>query len=591
MDTIEPFLQQHCLFKAYDIRGHYDKFTTHFVQALSNAFVRLYQAHNVTELVIGYDARLGSQTIAAALAEAFMQQDVTVVWLGLVPTPIMAYWAHQHAGNGIIATASHSSKDILGIKWLLRGESPSSGDIQQLYHSLTLDPDRHHTASCYNTVSNSTVNSSTANNDNNDDNNNDTRSDQQHRGQRVATDAPVHRPYLGAIQHAIQQLQSAQLQPPQQKHSKQKQAQPLCDTLVIDCLNGATSAFVSDVFAAFARQVIVLNDTPDGHFPKGNPDPTEPNRLSELQDAVIKFHADIGLGFDGDGDRLMVVDGSGEVVCADHLLYLLAQIAISDARTLDSSTTADNAYAVIFDVKCVHHLPQMIEQIGAEPIMSRTGSSHMRRAMQVGDSQAIFAGELSGHFMFNDGLFIAHDDAMYAAVRLLNWLSQQRLSLADIVATLPPVISTADIYLDIAQDRQDLIQQLLATCQQLLNSKQHDSTADMSTVAHPLCRQPKAVVSTQPIANGSADELLSDTETLLSVLPPSTRLTTIDGVRLDFQNGFGVIRASNTSASLTVRFAGNTLEDLRQVQHKFVTLCQRLNQTLACDIANICPAV
>ena len=353
-------------------------------------------------------------------------------------------------------------------------------------------------------------------------------------------------------------------------------------TVVIDCMNGATSTIAQRVFEGFCRKVIMLNDTADGHFPKGNPDPSEPHRLEQLQQNVIEQQADIGMAFDGDGDRLMIVDNSGEIVTPDHLLYLLAQVAMAERPTSLAESPATPQ--ILFDVKCSHHLPKLLSELGTEPILSKTGSSLMRQQMQHTGSTILFAGELSGHFIFNDGRFMLYDDAMYAGLRLLHWLSaiNGKHALTHITQRLPAMVSTADHYLPIPKDSEtdcSIIEQLNRFCHYLQElvvtpSINNSNYYRLHTCPPSLCH---CSTTTRYMTPEQAKHLL----------PIGTTLSCIDGVRLDFSHGFGVLRQSNTSHHLTARFAGDTLEDLKDIQAKFAALCRPFDKALAEQIVAI----
>jgi len=595
------FAAQQSLFRAYDIRGDEQYFTPNFVQALGEAFVRLYQRYHTkpeaTTVIIGYDVRCGSDSIAQTLATILQQQGLQVINLGLITTPMMAFWTEQYDGHGIMVTASHSAKGILGIKWLVGNASPSAKDIQALYQdSIPSD-------------------SIQKGNDNSDDNSNrnavsniqnmDTQSNPVPLLSVIGlpTDT-VAVPYIEAIAEVFTTIY------PQQNLSATNRwtVKKLDLTIVIDCMHGATSRIAFPLFSQFCQRVIIINDTPDGSFPMGNPDPTEPNRLAELQQTVIINEADMGLAFDGDGDRLMIVDNSGKVVVPDHLLYLLAQVAITERpKTQDTDTDTILAPQVLFDIKCSHHLPTLLSNLGATPIISKTGSSLMRQQLQTCESRIIFAGELSGHFIFNDGYFTAYDDAMYAGLRLLHWLAYtptpndtlppaadlwgERIDtslphrLTDITRQLPTLVSTADHYLplpDTPPTDCSVVQQLATFChylQRLIEVPTPSDTSDNKpTKPHnpSLCT---CSASRQHMTLGQAKQLL----------PVGTRLTCIDGVRLDFAHGFGVLRQSNTSHNLTVRFAGDSAADLKDVQMRFVTLCRLFDNNLAEQIVAIYP--
>lgn len=576
------FAAQHSLFRAYDIRGSRQHFTDDFIHALGNAFAYLYQAQpsiyreNIGEnssrstnektiVVVGHDVRDGSGSMAQIFADILSQHGLQVIQLGLVTTPMMIFWAEQYQGHGIIVTASHSAKDILGVKWLVNHISPSSADIQTLYQQL---------------ASYNSQNSSVKTNDQ------PVRYKQQQLPANQVTSA-----YSDAITQVFKQIYQHDNQSNSQSaEDSQLPSSKLDLVVVIDCMHGATSNIAKPLFTHFCQSVIMLNDTPDGDFPAGNPDPTEPQRLKQLQQSVLLHQADIGIAFDGDGDRLMVVDNRGKVVTPDHLLYLLAKIAVIESpQTLKTSRPYPQ---VLFDIKCCHHLPKLISEIGATPVLSKTGSSLMRQQMQDSDGQIIFAGELSGHFIFNDSRFILYDDAMYAALRLLHWLgksqgtqSTRTKSLADIIKGLPVIVSTADHYLPlpktIANDC-SIVQQLARFCQYLQQLVHATSAASI----HQL--NPQAVVACAPSLCTCSQQSQSTTlEQAQTLLPVSTKLSCIDGVRLDFARGFGVLRQSNTSQNLTVRFAGDSIDDLIDVQTRFAALCRPFNKTLAMQILAI----
>ena len=516
---IHPFFPQKSLFKAYDIRGEVTLFTDDFVWALSRAFAELFvtaQHHRLSDstmpskkatVVIGYDARHQSLEIAKFMAYACQQAGLVVQWLGLTTTPMMAFMAQQFSGNGLIVTASHSQKQINGIKWLVNHESPSTDDIQHLYNALIaykpIIPD----AQLHQAIVQS----------------------------RYQTPDNYFATYTHAIQNAFWQINQNKPKRLCYPHAPKK--------IVIDCMNGATSQFAERLFTQLGYQCLMLNDMPNGNFPKGNPDPTESHRLHELSQAVTASHADIGLAFDGDGDRVMVMDSQGQMISPDNLLYLLSRIAIEELPT--SYQAIDKK--VIFDVKCSHHVPNLVSSHGALPMMTKTGSSLMRKSLQNKSDNAIFAGELSGHFIFNDGYFVLHDDAMYAAARLLNWLCYQPLSFGDILTSLPTCISTADMYLPITDSHygQKVISRMTA-----------------------LGKKPfKRLKSSFAIKN----------------------VNTVDGLRLDFDDGFGILRKSNTGSFLTVRFSANDVDELQYIQSIFVDLCRTIDDNLAEQVAQIQP--
>ncbi len=573
------FAAQQSLFRAYDIRGSRQHFTHDFIHALGHAFAHLYRVQQKTNnekhsqstnkktiIVIGYDVRCGSDTVTQTLTDVLSQQGIQVIQLGLVTTPMMIFWAEQYQGHGIIVTASHSAKDILGVKWLVNHTSPSSADIQVLYQQLAINSAQNQSLSLIDRPI--------------------------HKQQHLPV-SQVASAYINTITQVFEQIyQNNNQSNGQSAKDSQLPSSKLDLVVVIDCMHGATSNIAKPLFTNFCQSVIMLNDTPDGDFPAGNPDPTEPQRLKQLQQSVLLHQADIGIAFDGDGDRLMVVDNQGKVVTPDHLLYMLATVAVNQCPA-PLNESLSNAQ-VLFDIKCCHHLPKLITELGATPVISKTGSSLMRQQMQLSDGQIIFAGELSGHFIFNDSYFILYDDAMYAALRLLHWLAKPQLakpnlttrttSLSDIIESLPVIVSTADHYLPLPETvltKCSIVEQLTRLClylQQLITV-----TALCSTHSND-----QAVINCAPAhCTCSAQKHAITLEAAKKLLPIGTTLSCIDGVRLDFARGFGVLRQSNTSQNLTVRFAGDSIDDLTDIQTRFAALCRPFNEHLATQILAI----
>ena len=600
------FAAQHSLFRAYDIRGSRQYFTDDFVQALGYAFAHLYHVQQDSDnkkniVVIGYDVRRDSDVIAQNLATILIQCGLQVIQLGLITTPMMVFWAEQYQGHGIIVTASHSARDVLGIKWLVNHQSPSVEEIQMLYQQVI------HQQLIERSLDNSMLEKSGLPKDGLQETGFEitdfqkviVKEDNQIGYKALSTPRyVVHNPisnqqmslspeqvaahYIDAIVQVFKALYP---------HDNQSFLTKLDLVVVIDCMHGATSHIAPQLFDRFCHRVITLNDTPNGDFPAGNPDPTEPHRLKQLQQSVINHQADIGIAFDGDGDRLMIVDNIGKVVTPDHLLYLLAKVILTERPV--ACTQLQSPPQILFDIKCSHHLPKLLTELGAEPIISKTGSSLMRQQMQDSAGQIVFAGELSGHFIFNDSRFIVYDDAIYAALRLLHWLAagnsnslNPTTNLANIIYQLPNIVSTADHYLPLPVSTStdcSIIEQLTRLCvylQQLIKVTAPLPTQAeyqvLSTCQRTLC---SCSIKSFPISIEQAKDLL----------PIGTTLSCIDGVRLDFAHGFGVLRQSNTSHNLTARFAGDSMAYLQDIQAKFAALCRPFDATLAAQIVAISP--
>ena len=600
------FAKQHSLFRAYDIRGSRQYFTDDFVQALGYAFAHLYRIQQDSDnkkniVVIGCDVRHDSDVIAYRLANTLSECGLQVIQLGLITTPMMVFWAEQYQGHGIIVTASHSARDVLGVKWLVNHQSPSVEDIQMLYQQVTQQQ------LIERSLDNSMLEKSGLPKDGLQETGFEItdfqkvidKEDNQKGYKALSTprhvvDNPISNQqmslspeqvathYIDAIVQVFKELYP---------HDNQSFLTKLDLMVVIDCMHGATSHIAPQLFDRFCHCVIMLNDTPNGDFPTGNPDPTEPHRLKQLQQSVINHQADIGIAFDGDGDRLMIVDNIGKVVTPDHLLYLLAKVILTERPV--ACTQLQSPPQILFDIKCSHHLPKLLTELGAEPIISKTGSSLMRQQMQDSAGQIVFAGELSGHFIFNDSRFIVYDDAIYAALRLLHWLAADNsnslnptTNLANIIYQLPNIVSTADHYLPLPVSTStdcSIIEQLTRLCvylQQLIKV-----TAPLPTQAE------YQVLSTcqRTLCSCSIKSLPISIEQAKDLLPIGTTLSCIDGVRLDFAHGFGVLRQSNTSHNLTARFAGDSMAYLQDIQAKFAALCRPFDENLAAQIVAISP--
>ncbi len=291
-------------------------------------------------------------------------------------------------------------------------------------------------------------------------------------------------------------------------------------TVVIDGMNGMMGELAQQALETSGFTVIDLDIKANGAYPHGNPDPCEPNRLTALSQQMLTSQADIGFAFDGDGDRMVAVTSDGTVVTSDQLMSLFAMMV------LESNPGSD----IVLDVKCSRMVSQTITANGGRPIMSRSGNTFIRHAVMSRSNAVSFGGEFSGHYFFNDGRGHASDDGLYAAMRLMEWLGQREQTLEEVLSTLPARVGTADIYLALDTD----------------------------------------------LPSDFFDALAADAANV-----PDTTLTTIDGVRLDFQDGFGLIRASNTGAFITLRFESGNSASLDQIRQIFRSLMQKHHPNLA----------
>lgn len=276
--------------------------------------------------------------------------------------------------------------------------------------------------------------------------------------------------------------------------------------VVIDGLNGSAGFCANLVLKKLGCDVIAIRCNADGNFPDHAPDPSQATHLELLRQNVLNHQADIGIALDGDGDRVVLLDEHAHIISADRLLALFAQMCLKDHPQ----------HEIVFDVKCSSMVRQAVERLGGQPKMIRTGSSFLRKYMSQSKGQAVFGGEYAGHYVFNDGRGMGYDDGLYAALRVMEYLCLfPQATLSEILAHYPDRFYTEDTYI----------------------STHHTD--------------PKIV--------------LNEIEALSQNF--GAELSKIDGVRLDFEHGFGIIRASNTGEYFTVRFDAdcpNRLDEIRQ---------------------------
>lgn len=285
--------------------------------------------------------------------------------------------------------------------------------------------------------------------------------------------------------------------------------------VVIDGLNGSAGFCANLVLKKLGCEVIAIRCNADGHFPDHAPDPSQATHLELLRQNVLNHQADIGIALDGDGDRVVLLDEHAHIISADRLLALFAQICLKDHPQ----------HEIVFDVKCSSMVRQAVEYLGGKPKMIRTGSSFLRKYMSQSKGQAVFGGEYAGHYVFNDGRGMGYDDGLYAALRVMEYLCLfPKATLSEILTHYPDRFYTEDTYI----------------------STHHTD--------------PKIV--------------LNEIEALSQNF--GAELSKIDGVRLDFEHGFGIIRASNTGEYFTVRFDADCPNRLDEIRQTFASmLCDR----------------
>jgi phosphomannomutase/phosphoglucomutase len=375
------------IFRQYDIRGIVgDDLTTEVARALGSAFAAFIAERGFAgAVVVGRDNRPSGAELRDALVEGLTTAGVEVIDIGVVPTPLN-YWALHHLPviGGIQITGSHNPSEYNGFKISLDKASVHGADIQRLY-ALT------------------------------------------------QTQRP-RAPQAGSVRHAavidryIDDV-IARIGP---------LARPL--RIVYDCGNGAGALVAPKLFAQLGIEARGLFCESDGTFPNHHPDPTVPENLEDLIRAVGEHDAEIGIAFDGDADRIGVVDGSGRIIWGDRVLIIYARDVL--ART-------GKGQPIIFDVKCSQALPMAVEQAGGVPIMWRTGHSLIKDKMR--ETNAPVAGEMSGHMFFSEG-FYGHDDALYGAARLLRILADSGKRVDELLADVPDYVSTPEIRIEVPEE-------------------------------------------------------------------------------------------------------------------------------------------
>ena len=457
------------IFRAYDIRGKVSLLGAGIIDAIAHGLAQQYQAAGQTRVAIGYDARISSPAFADIIARIFKDYSLEATIIGCCSSPMLYFTARQFDGNGIMVTASHNPKEDNGIKWIIDGEPPCPEMIQ-----LVAQLAKSH---C----------------------------DSQLLG-------------LAELPHQIipefcLQYQQGILEDIQLKRSFK---------VILDGLHGSAGRCADLVLRKMGCEVTALRCEANGHFPDHAPDPSQDKHLETLRQTVMQQQADLGIALDGDGDRLVLVDEQGQIITADQLLCLFAEICLNDSAPRQ----------FVYDVKCSTLVRDTVQRLGGEPVMIRTGSSFLRTYLNQSQHQAIFGGEYAGHYVFNDGRGWGYDDGLYAALRVMEYLDQTGQTLAQALAAYPKRHGTEDLYISTRQVRPV----------ELLN----------------FVEQQSARINAQ--------------------------ISKIDGIRLDFEDGFGIIRASNTGEYFTVRFDANNAQGLNEIRHLFVAMLRDRYPEIAQDI-------
>ncbi|MGD9582439.1 MAG: phosphomannomutase/phosphoglucomutase [Lysobacterales bacterium] len=436
------------IFRAYDIRGVVGKTLTPAVAMLiGQALGTMARERGLNQLCVGRDGRKSGPKLAEALIAGLRAAGCDVIDLGMVPTPVLYFATHElNTGSGVMVTGSHNPPDYNGFKIMLGGETLAEESIQEIFARIV----------------------------------------------------------EGNLAHGLGGQQRVDLLDQYYERIISDVQTERRLKVVVDCGNGVAGVIAERLLEGIGCEVNPLFCEVDGEFPNHHPDPSDPANLTDLQFAVKQLNADIGIAFDGDGDRLGVVTPDGTVIYPDRLLMLFAEDVL----------TRNPGAAVIYDVKCTGQLSEAIVRAGGSPIMWKTGHSLIKAKMR--EENAALAGEMSGHFFFAERWY-GFDDALYAAARLLEILALRDESPQQVFAELPNPISTPEL----------------------------------------------KIVMTE----GEHYQFIERFRERARF--PGARITGIDGVRADYKDGWGLVRCSNTTPCLVLRFEGASPEAIARIQQEF----------------------
>ena len=447
------------IFKAYDIRGIVgETLTEAVVYEIGRAIASEAATRGQGSIIVARDGRLSGPDFIVALSRGIRDSGLDVIDLGMAPTPLLYFATHTlGTRSGVMVTGSHNPPAYNGFKIVIDGETLSGGTIQSLR-------------------------------------------------QRIEQQDYIQ----GAGQYTTQDLSAAYIE---RISADIHLARPL--KLVVDCGNGVAGVAAPRLLRALGCQISELFCEVDGSFPNHHPDPSQTENLQDLIQAVISQGADLGLAFDGDGDRLGVVDASGTVIWPDRQMMLYATDIL----------TRHPGAEIIYDVKCSRHLDKVIAEQGGQPLMWKTGHSLIKAKMK--ESGALLAGEMSGHIFFKERWY-GFDDALYTAARLLEILAADQRVPAQVFAALPDAVCTPELRVEMVEGEHFRFMEQLCSRQ----------------------------------------------------LFPDARVSTIDGIRAEFSDGWGLVRASNTTPSLIIRFEADTEEALQRIQETFRTAILAIEPSL-----------
>ena len=443
------------IFRKYDIRGIYPtQINEQIIHKISKAISIKCFNEGISEICIARDGRLSGEKLLSALENSLSKNGIDVINIGMATTPLLYFAAKKiKSKSGVMITGSHNPKNYNGIKLIINDKSVSGTEIYNLINNIDEVPER--------------------------------------KGKIRFKDFKDE--YILEIKKNIVLKEKLKV--------------------VIDCGNGVSGCVAPRLYSELGCDVINLYTEIDGNFPNHHPDPGKPENLIDLIEKVKDTNADLGLAFDGDGDRVGLVSADGEIVFPDKVLMMLCKDILSSSKG-----------KIIFDVKCTDSLPKLIKDYGGTPIMYPTGHFNIKNGIK--EHNPLLAGEMSGHIFFNDKWY-GFDDGLYSGARIIELIFKTKKSISDLNKELPVLFSTPELNIEVSDEKKfEIVKKFIANC-----------TLEGEKIS-------------------------------------------IDGIRINFNNGWGLLRASNTTPMLVMRFEGNTAENLIRIKNKFIK-----------ELSRICPDI
>ena len=452
------------IFREYDIRGIVPSQINELsIKSISHAIAKKCNDENIHELVLGRDGRLSGERILNLLSKELQSNGIDIVNIGIVTSPLLYFAAKKlPSKSGIMITGSHNPKNYNGFKIVINDVPISGLEILSLL-----------------------------------------------------SDKPINETNIGKEVYN-KDVKDEYIQEVLSHSSKQ----PKKIKVVLDCGNGSAGEIAPKLIRSLGYEVIDLFCEIDGNFPNHHPDPGKVENLQDLIQAVHENSADVGMAFDGDGDRLGVVTEKGEIIFPDQLMMIFAKDVLKKFPGKE----------IVFDVKCTNLLSNVIKECGGIPLMSPTGHFHIKNTLK--QTNAPLAGEMSGHIFFNDQ-WHGFDDGHYSAFRLLEIMDGLNIPLSKILDQLPKACSTPELNINVSEDKKfEIVKNFLDKAR----------------------------------------------------FEGGTKVT-IDGLRVDFDDGWGLMRASNTTPKLVLRFEAKTSSRLKEIKNMFLDQLKLIDETIQIDIS------